>query len=84
MENCKMHLKTFSAAMTLAGLGIILLSCQLQNSCMELNNNKLNSSQKHNIAQNCRIAHRVVQRLPQHDFIFSQHKQISKRGQTKQ
>jgi hypothetical protein len=37
---------------------------------------KLNSLQRYDIAQNCRILHRVVQRLSQHNLKISHHRHI--------
>jgi hypothetical protein len=37
---------------------------------------KLNSLQRYDIAQNCRILHRVVQRLAQHNLKISHHRHI--------
>jgi hypothetical protein len=40
--------------------------------------NKINSLQRYGIAQNYRILHKVVQRLPQHNLNISNYRYIQK------
>jgi hypothetical protein len=40
----------------------------IEQGCIKFNNDKLNSLQSHDIAQNYRVLHREVQRLSQHNL----------------
>jgi hypothetical protein len=50
----------------------------IENSCAKFNNNKINSLQMYDIAQNYRIRHKVVQRLFEGNLKISNHRHIQK------
>jgi hypothetical protein len=59
------------------GLQNYVVIMPIKNSCIKFNN-KINSLQNHDIAQNYRILHKVVQRLFQHNLKISKNSCIQK------
>jgi hypothetical protein len=55
------------------GLPNYAVNITIGNSYIKLNNNKINSLQRHGIAQNYRNLHNVVQRLSQRNLKMSNH-----------
>jgi hypothetical protein len=65
------------------GLQNYVVIMQIENSCIKLNNNKINSARRYGNAQNYTILHKVGQLLSEHNFKISNQRHIQNLGQRK-
>jgi hypothetical protein len=65
------------------GLQNYVVILPIENTCIKVNNNKINSLQRCDTAQNYRIRHKVMQRMSQHNLEILNYRHIQKLRQRK-